>query len=205
MDHVMNLKALDATVDAEIPNIPGWCTPEKAKKMARLAFESPLCIELGVFGGRGLVAIALGLREKGIGRVDGIDPFTAAAALEGTNDPANDEWWAKLDYESIARVAQKKLYELDLVHYAHLIRMASHEVADYYKDGTVDLLHQDSNHSEEISCKEVELWVPKIRSRGYWVFDDTDWPTTLLAQKILAASGFEMIEDHETWKVFRKL
>jgi hypothetical protein len=83
--------------------------------------------------------------------------------------------------------------------------MRSREVAGFYGDGTVNVLHQDSNHSEEITCEEVELWASKIRLGGYWIFDDTNWATTQKAQKNLELLGFLMIEDHKTWKVYRKV
>jgi hypothetical protein len=195
---------IETIVEEEFPQIPGWCTVEKAKRMAELAHGASLCVELGVFGGRGLVAMALALADQEFGRADGIDPFTPDAALEGTNSPANDEWWGALDYESIARTAQTALYRLKLVPYAHLIRMTSLEAARFYEDGSVDVLHQDSNHSEEISTEEVRLWASKIRSGGYWIFDDTDWSTTQKAQCMLEAVGFVQLEDYVRWKVYRR-
>src|SRR5262249_9174536 len=157
------------------------------------------CIELGVFGGRGLVCMALQLADQGFGRVDGIDPYTPAAALEGTNDPRNDEWWAHLDYEAVARGAQATLYRLRPLKHAHLVRMLSREVVVFYDNASVDVLHQDSNHSEEVSSEEVALWAPKLRPGGYWIFDDADWPTTQRAQRELEACGFMLIEDHTAW------
>lgn len=196
-------ETIDAIIERELPKLPGWCTPEKGKRMAELARDAALCVELGVFGGRSLVALALTLRDQGFGRAHGVDPFTKAASLEGTNDKANDEWWGGLDYEAVARAAQQALYRLRLVPYAQLVRMHSREVVGFYGDGTVDLLHQDSNHSEEVSCSEVALWAPKIRPGGYWIADDTNWPTTQKAQDELGALGFVELEDYETWKVYR--
>jgi len=197
---------VEQIIERELPRMPGWCTPEKGKRMAALARGTTLCVELGVFGGRSLVSIALALRDEQAPctRVDGIDPFTATAALEGTNDPANDQWWSKLDYDAIARTAQEALYRLELLPYAHLIRMCSRDVVGFYGDGTIDLLHQDSNHSEEVSCEEVAFWSPKLRSGGYWIFDDTDWPSTKKAQSALEELGFKELEDHGGWKVYRK-
>lgn len=200
----MTRPGIETIIEHELPNLPGWCTPEKGKRLAELARGAGLCVELGVFGGRSLVAIALTLRIQGYGRADGIDPYTPTAALEGANDPANDDWWSRLDYEAIARAAQEVLYRLELVQCTRLIRMTSCEVFGFYKDGTIDLLHQDSNHSEEITCEEVTCWAPKIRSGGHWIFDDTNWPTTQKAQKRLLELGFVELENHESWKVYKK-
>jgi hypothetical protein len=204
MDHAVSQEDVNAIIERELPNLPGWCTVEKGRRMAELARSASLCVELGVFGGRGLVSMALSLADQGFGRVDGIDPFTPSAALEGTNDPANNEYWAHLDYAAIARDAQITLYRLGLVDCAQLIRMLSREVVGFYEDGTIDVLHQDANHAEETSCEEVALWSPKIRPGGYWIFDDADWPTTQKAQRDLEALGFDLIENHTKWKVYRK-
>lgn len=204
MDNTMSHADVEAIIEWALPDLPGWCTPEKGKRMAELARDTSLCVELGVFGGRSLVSIALALSDQGFGRVDGIDPYTPSAALEGTNDEANSAWWSKLDYEDIARTAQTTIYRLGLVRHAQLIRMRSCDVVEFYVDGSVDLLHQDSNHSEEVTREEVARWTPKIRVGGYWSFDDTDWPTTQQAQLDLVALGFEEIENHGGWKVYRK-
>lgn len=201
----MSQADVEAIIERELPGLPGWCTPEKGKRMAELAREAYFIVELGVFGGRSLVAMALALRDSSndFSRVDGIDPYTPAAALEGTNDPANDEWWTHLDYEAVARAAQESLYRLELMPYARLVRMRSLDVVDFYIDGTLDLLHQDSNHSEEVSCEEVTRWTPKIRPGGYWVFDDTNWESTNKAQRELTALGFLELEDHGSWKIYQ--
>jgi hypothetical protein len=199
------LEDIYSIIRSEIPNMHGWCTVEKGVRLAELAQGAALCVELGVFGGRSLITLALGCSIRNSGCVHGIDPFTRTAALEGVNDPANDEYWSKLDYEDIARSAQTAIYRLGLMPYAHLVRMYSRDVATYYEDGTVNVLHQDSNHSEEITCEEVALWAPKIRLGGYWIFDDTNWTTTQKAQQELATLGFVEIEDHKSWKVYRKL
>ena len=202
----MSQADVDAIIERELENLPGWCTPSKGKRMAALARHAHLCVELGVFGARSLISIALALQESrsGWARVDGIDPYTPAASLEGTNDARNSEWWSKLDYEAIAREAQTALYRLGLVPYAHLIRMRSCDVVDFYGDGTLDLLHQDANHSEETSCEEVARWAPKIRPGGLWLADDTNWESTQKAQRELVTLGFVELEDHITWKVYRR-
>jgi hypothetical protein len=48
------------------------------------------------------------------------------------------------------------------------------------------------------------LWSPKLCTGGYWVADDTDWVTTLPAQRLLQEKGFAIVEEHPNWKVFRK-
>ena len=85
-----------------------------------------------------------------------------------------------------------------------VLRERSSDAVLRVDDGTVAVLHQDSNHSEAISCAEVEQWVPKLAPDGWWIADDTDWPTTQRAQRRLGELGFAVVEDHEQWKAYRR-
>jgi hypothetical protein len=203
MDSAM-ITDIEALIERELPGMPGWCTTVKGKRMALLAYGAELCVELGVFGARSLVAVAVALRDQQQGEAHGIDPYTVDAALEGKNAVANDEWWAKVDLEAIYRGAQETLEKLQLTSHARLIRARSQDVVSGYAPGSIDLLHQDSNHSEEVSCKEVELWTPKIKPGGYWVLDDTDWASTKRAQEMLVDLEFTLIEDHGGWRIYRR-
>ena len=74
------------------------------------------------------------------------------------------------------------------------------------------MLHQDGNHSEEMSCLDIELWSNKIKKKGYWLMDDTNWPTTQKAQKLIITKGFIEIDvdngfgkiEGREWKLYQK-
>lgn len=204
----MQLEAAFAVIDRVVPSLEGWCTVDKARRMAALVVEykAQRCVELGVFGGRSLVALGLGLKVLGAGHVDGIDPFTAAASLEGKNDPANDKWWGQIDYMRIERYARAALKTAEVEAFASIIkgRSLDADVLARYEPGSIDVLHVDSNHSEEVSCAEVEAWASKLAPGGLWIADDADWPTMQKAQKRLDAVGIELFEHHRQWAVFRK-
>ena len=203
----MGIERVDELIASSMP-VHGWMTPEKGRRLARLVaglLPPVRCVELGVFGGRGVAVMALAIKHclRGAGTVDGIDPYTADAALEGTNDEGNRVWWGKLNYAEILKSA---LAAFDQLQVKDVIRMRiarSQDVVNDYPCGTIDLLHQDSNHSEEVSTWEVTNWAPKMIRGGLWVFDDTNWPSTRPAQELLLTKGFTRIEDHDTWAVFR--
>lgn len=184
--------------------LPGWCTVDKAKRIAQLVDDARarLCVELGVFGGRSLVAMALG----GNGRqceVHGIDPYAKGPSLEGTNDAENEKWWSEVNYEDVLQQCRGAIAKLGLEHRVRLIRARSLDVIDLYEPGIVDVLHQDSNHSEEVSCAEVKAWSAKLALGGFWIFDDVNWPSTQRAQQLLEQLGFQRIEAYDYWAVFQ--
>jgi hypothetical protein len=198
--------ALLGQIEYTILSLPGWCTGHKARRLVQLvADDKPqTCVELGVFGGRSWLAIAMGLQHNGSGRIDGIDPMSAEASLEGKNSPANDKWWADLDYEDVLKKALQGRDTLGLQDFATFIRKRSAECVDSYADESIDLLHQDANHSEETSVAEVRAWLPKLKVGGWWICDDTNWSTTQTAQFLLREAGCELLEDHESWRIYRK-
>lgn len=193
-----------------IPELNGWCTVEKAEKLSAIVKEAnaQLSVELGVFGGRSLVALAAGAQETG-GIVHGIDPWAVDAALEGVVEMANINWWKTVDYDAVYAQAKRDVERLGLSSIVVLKRARSRDVVDDYTDGSIDVLHQDSNHSELVSLAEAISWAPKVRDGGLWVFDDIKWheagrPTTARAQGYLLAHGFRLAGEFDTWAIFQK-
>lgn len=152
----------------------GWCSSGKAIKMTEcITDDYKICVELGVFGGKSLLPISL--KCKGV--VYGIDAWSNDAALEGSNDIRNDEWWKKIDYGYFYNYAVSLLKKYGLNNTIFL-RMKSCDAIHHFEDNSIDFLHQDSNHCEEISCKEVDLYHNKVKENGIWIFDDTNWGST---------------------------
>ncbi len=197
---------LRARVDLCIAALHGWTSVDKGLRLAELVVASAasLSVELGVFGGRGTLALAIGHEALGRGHVVGIDPWAKTASLEGVNAPENDQWWSSIDHEAIYQSFLKARADSRLAGFCQVLRLRSAEAASEFDERSISVLHQDSNHSEQVSSSEVELWTPKLKDGGLWVADDTDWPTTRAAQRLLGAKGFALIEEHPNWKVFRK-
>lgn len=190
-------KLLQIINNGEYEKIEGWCTKEKALKMASLIKPNFFCVELGVFGGRSLLPISLMTKNVAIG----IDAWEKEASLDGNNKKENDEWWSEIDYEKMFEYTKKLLSKYNCSS-SKLIKSKSTDVVDNFLDETIDFLHQDSNHSEEVSCKEVELYHKKVKHNGIWVFDDTNWETTIKAQNLLLSYGYKEIHDSGSWKIY---
>lgn len=193
-------------IEAALAPLHGWTTPEKGTRLAQLVEETnaDISVEIGVFGGRGTIAMAIAHERLRKGYVAGIDPWTAAASLDGVNDVANDDWWRNVDYDAIYEHFLTALLRNGVARYCRIMRERSDTAVRLFADESVAVLHQDGNHSEAISAVEVALWSPKLAHGGYWVADDADWATTQLALKMLGEHGFSLLEDHGGWRVYRK-
>jgi predicted O-methyltransferase YrrM len=183
--------------------LPGWCPLEKAEYLAGLVHDTraKCIVEIGVFGGRSLVPMALAARGHG-GVVWGIDPWTARASVEGTNDVANAEWWSALDYEAIYGSFVAALEQFRVNGNTRVLRMTDEEALPRFAVGQIDLLHVDGNHSPEVSMRYVRQWGPKLAPRGHLVMDDIDWPTQRDTVAALRR-GYETVREEKSWAVYR--
>jgi hypothetical protein len=191
-----------------VPTLHGWCTVDKAIHLYKLVcdHDTPLCVELGVFAGRSLLPIALAARSKS-GTAVGIDAWSKNASQEGTNDPANTKWWNNIDYEFFYNYTTNVIKTAGLTGSTLIIRSKTSDICNHYTSESISLLHQDSNHSEENTVDEVNLWYDKLKIGGYWVFDDANWATTQKAQEILLTKGYKLMfsEKEDSYKVYVRI
>lgn len=179
---------------------PGWCSREKATAIYELtlAIRPKLVVEIGVFGGRSLAAFAFALRDAASTdsirpEVWGIDPWTNEAALEGENDPANQGWWSKVDMHAVRETAIRRLTGDGLMEWTRIIVAKSESAYPLFSG--IDMLHIDGNHNEEVSVKDVNLWVPRLKPKGYLWFDDVLWQQTRKAVERIETTFCQRVRD----------
>lgn len=201
-------KRLREFISQRLPKMDGWCTVQKAITICNLILEHKpkVAVELGVFAGRSLFPIAMALEQNGGGIVYGIDPWTKASATEGENGKENDDWWNNnVDLERIFANFVSEYALLGLSNHCRWMRDTAEDAAPAFSDGTVDFLHQDSNHSELVSCRQVDVWFPKLSPSAIWVLDDTDWATQHKAVEKIKALGFSVFKDAGTFQIYRRI
>lgn len=181
-----------------LQKLDGWCWPAKADHLARLVIsEKPeLMVELGVFGGRSIGALAMAAQHIGVGRCIGIDPWSIPAALEGEIGGAHMEWWSKLNLDKIYQDCRSKMGDLGLLSTVDLWREKDTASNQRFVEGSIDLLHSDSNHSPEVSERVTRNWHPKLRVGGILIFDDCAWPTQAKAVEIIKGElNYEILHE----------
>ncbi len=196
---------LRSGIESVVATLEGWCSLEKALAMVELILDTrpEVVVEVGVFGGKSLIPQALALAEAQRGCIYGIDPWKKEAALEGSNDPANDDWWARVDLAGIHQRCAEAVWSRGLDRHAVLIRAPSLVAVNLFANTSVDVLYLDGNHSQECSTADVKAWLPKVKPLGFIWFDDTDWATTKKAFGQLKAR-LNYIRDVGTCALFHK-
>lgn len=182
---IPNLKTKEL-LQERIPRMEGWLSPERAIEMYdfTIQLQPALMVEIGVFGGRSLVAQALALKDIGAGKIIGIDPWKKETAIAVQTDDVQAAWWRDaVDFYKIHQGCMDAIWELGLDRYVSVIRSASEHCADIIP--RCDVVYIDGGHSEEASCRDVELYMPKVKQNGYIWMDDCDWKSTQKAIAIL--------------------
>ena|ERR1035437_7628520 len=169
--------ALKYYVASILPSIGGWCGLNKTNWLIDCIIEKKpqVCVEIGVFYGSSLIVQALSLHHNKKGKVFGIDPWDKDAALEEMKSEENRKWWGNLNYDDIYQSCQKTIIKHQIQDYCELIRKKSEDAVRQFQDGSVNLLHWDGNHSEELSYRDATLWLPKMKQGGYIFFNDIFW------------------------------
>ena len=132
-----------------VPTMNGWCDPAKANHIFDTVYSRnpKVCVELGVFAGRSLIAFGLALAKRATkgSVVYGVDTWAPAPAVDNS-DVTNASWWRNLDYKGIKRECETTCERLKLDKYVRLCQMS---MVDAYStiEGDIDVLHIDGNHS----------------------------------------------------------
>lgn len=162
-------------------NLPGWCSKEKAKNMMDLIYETKpdVCVEIGVFGGSSIYPTAKALKFLNKGIVYAIDPWRNNDCTKGyQKDDPNYIWWNKVNLEKIYRNFKIMLNNYKISSFCSIMRMTSEEAVKSFENESIDILHIDGNHSEEMAFSDVLRFLPKVKKGGYVWFDDANWSST---------------------------
>lgn len=154
--------------------IYGWCSHSKASILIDIIqkIQPATIVEIGVWGGKSLIPMAYALKQRGKGKIYGIDPWSNAASIVGVMNEDNLAYWSVVDHEEVYSALLKDLHRFELLEQVELIRDTSAN-ADPIFD--IDLLHIDGNHSDITSYLDVTKWAPLVRKGGWIVVDDISW------------------------------
>ena len=188
--------------------IDGWCTEKKALALASLVIgmRPQTVVEVGVFGGKSALPMALALKENGFGVIHCIDSWSAEVSASG-EEAANVEWWGKLDHEAVYQKFMSLMNEFQVQKYCKVHRAKSDDV----KPPTfIDLFHCDGSHTDQ-AVKDVLRFAARVRIGGIVVMDDLEWSGggVKRAVQTLESMGFRSLYTvsgtSENWGVFQKL
>lgn len=197
-------KFIREAIEHYIPMMEGWSTPERCCEMATCILETKaqVCVDLGVFAARSTIAMGFAARQLGTSMVYGVDPWNPNIAANNDDDKEGIDWWQnKSNLEEIHRQAIRAVWDHNLEPWVTIIRAKSEHVHQLFP--VIDFLNIDGGHSEVTSCRDVELYLPKVRGGAYVMFDDVDWATTQKALGMIAEQC-DLVNDTGKARTYRK-
>jgi hypothetical protein len=187
----------------EQPNFTGWCPVEKAKHIMNILYSHPseVCVELGVYGGSSFFPLASTLAYKQQGIAYATDPWDNLPCLEGNEqDEKQKSYWGKIDLNIIMHKFIEGMHTHGLDANYVILRMSSQQALSYFEAESIDFLHIDGNHSEQVSVFDVTHWLPKVKKGGVICFDDAWWDSTQKAVRLLLQECDIMKESSPKWQ-----
>lgn len=192
--------------------LEGWCPDHKARQMCMqvMSCKPSVVVEIGVFGGKSLVPLAIGCRKNDKGRVYAIDPWENDACLE--HYPADDPnvgWWSQQNLDKVYQQFVDYLKANGLSPWVRIIRARAEDVVNIFSppDMLIDVLHIDGNHATETACRDVRLYLPRVRPGGWVWMDDVNWDTVKPACALVECSCTLVLDCHHigsAWRLYRK-
>lgn len=171
----MTIPELFQKLPAIHASLDGWCDLEKAMALASIvvAQRPTYCLEIGLFGGKSFIPIALAQRVANPQGISiGIDPWSKEVALREQTTEKDREWWDKnIDME---QVYQKFMAAISHYGLSHACRIERRESKDVQPPGYVELLHVDGSHAQT-AYDDMVRFAPHVIIGGYCVTDDSQW------------------------------
>lgn len=193
------------TIEGMLARCDGWCSLEKAHTLAAIvcALRPKLAVEIGVYGGRSLLAVALAMKHLGSGRIIGIDAWSKDASVAGMTEEANRNWWNGLDHDAIYRRFMDNLVMSGAVPFVEVVRADSNTVTP---PPELDILHVDGSH-EETAYHDTVRFGGVVRVGGIVVCDDLDWSSGAPKRgaEWMLENGFVRLYGLGTGAVFQRI
>ena len=185
-------------------NPDGWTTPEFAELLVATVFSlrPKVCLEVGVWGGRSLIPVAMALKALDYGMIIGVDPWSAAESVKGQTG-ANREWWDnQAMHDQVRSRFDHALTMFQLHPYVVIERKPS---GDVNPPVSIDFLNIDGNHGET-ATHDVVKFAKRVSPGGMCYLDDIDWDggTVTDASKLLESYGFKRVYNIQRGAMFQR-
>jgi len=180
---------LDEKVSHCLETTDGWCSPKKAAWLTQLIVSRQVAnvLEVGIFGGKSLIPMALAVQSAGGGTVIGVEPWSADVAISEPTNETNDAWWASVDFAQVKERFFANAARYGVLAMIKVMEMDSGSAFRFLEPGDrqFDLIHIDGAHSPERALRDAKSWSKLVRKGGLVVFDDIAWPSVMPAYDFL--------------------
>jgi hypothetical protein len=128
--------------------------------------------EIGSWKGRSAIALALGVKTRGEGRVFAIDPHTGTGELREAYGVVDTfvEFNMNLQAAGVAGLVEP-------------LRALSHDARPLFRDKSVQVLFIDGSHEYGDVIQDIRDWLTVLSDEAVVAFNDPSWPGVYRALK----------------------
>lgn len=185
----------------------GWCSKLKSDAIIDCVLETckkapnPVCVEIGVYGGKSLLPFGVALKHLNKGIVYGIDPWSNQEAMVGYDHPSHQQFWGNIDLKRMHDICVLGINQLRVEEFVFLLKTTSDNAKQI---GDISVLHIDGQHTEQL-LRDINKYATKVVSGGYCFIDDVEWSEhTLKSVPLMGSLGFEKITDISGCFLYKK-
>ena len=195
---------LAATIERISIELPGFQSAQRGKQMAQLVMDQKpdLAVEIGVYGGRSLIPVALAMKLNSRGMIFGIDPWSEKIHHEGLSNSIGDGDIRQPDLDNAWNKLWGAVEELGLQPYVNIVRARSSDVfMAPCMLGQIGILHIDGAHHEDIAYKDALVFGTMVKKGGFIWVDDTDWVSLKKALSLIETFA-DCVADEGTYRLY---
>jgi MMP 1-O-methyltransferase len=140
-----------------------WALHEIARNIARTD-QAATVVEIGSWKGRSTIALALGLKARGSGKLFAIDPHTGAHGSTAAGPVVT------------ATEFQRNVVAAEVDSLVELLVSTSHEARGRFATKSVDVLFIDGSHQYEDVVTDIADWETALKDESAIAFNDPSAP-----------------------------
>jgi len=166
----MELATLRAQLQSALADVEGWlylgeawALHETARNIAPTSHDVTV-VEIGSWKGRSTIALALGLKARGSGKLFAIDPHTGAHGSTKTGPVVTAEEFQR-------NIAGARVDSL-----VRLLVTTSHAARTQFAPKSVDVLFVDGSHRYEDVVEDIADWETALKDDSAIAFNDPSAP-----------------------------
>ena len=209
-DTKRKIESIYADYDIRYGSNWGWCSLNKAGCIIDCVNEicsirqDPVCVEIGVYGGKSVIPVVLELKRFQKGKLYAIDPWDNIEATKGYSGE-HYNFWFNADLNGIYNLFTSLISENGCQDFVEVIRKSSDEAPEI---DNIDFLYIDGQHTEQ-AIRDVHKYASKVFLNGYCVVDDINrdvWgDVSTQTPAILESMGFQAQRSIDDAIIFKRI
>ena len=163
----------------------GYGSMDRYIELVKTLPDKSLIVEAGSYIGGSIVTLAAALLARG-------HTIWSAESFTGNLDNTVDGW----PLPTLKKYVQNTKSNLPFLN-INIAQLPGQFAANMFEDESIDFMFIDGDHSTEAVLRDIEIWLPKVKTGGILAGDDIDWAS--VKQAVEHKFGSSYVEKQSIW------